>query len=230
MKWPEWVKNPKESRYVVDMQGKDYVTKSGLSVLCNEMFGPGMWSVWSENPTPDEIESLRKQMGMKPEEPVVILKGLLEAIKIIEGQTVRVRFSDFGTAHRKNLQGFVPFDKYSLEMASTRATNRVMRLPTGAPTSVDELPGESVKSGVSGESSTPPDGWSESPPRYTPNQGDQEKANPATDKQKNALINMARNLPDGDELKAEVEEKKDSMTFQEAQRFFTRFNNRKGQK
>ena len=85
-------------------------------------------------PTKEEYALLRQMMGLKDEEPLVVMRGEVW----VDG--LARPFVDYGTTTPKNLKGFVRFSDYPLEMATRRATNRAMRLATATGMcSVDEL-------------------------------------------------------------------------------------------
>ena len=85
-------------------------------------------------PSKEEYALLRRMMGLKDEEPLVVMRGEVW----VEG--LARPFVDYGTTTPKNLKGFVRFSDYPLEMATRRATNRAMRLATATGMcSVDEL-------------------------------------------------------------------------------------------
>ena len=121
--------NPHEHGFVIRMGDKDYVTTEGLLYLMGIMFDE--YSVRAEVPTQDEIDRLRHMMTMPEDAPMVIMRGVIE--------TDRGTFVDYGTTSPKNLSGFVKFSHYPIEMACRRATNRAMRIATGAGTSIDEM-------------------------------------------------------------------------------------------
>jgi len=80
-------------------------------------------------PTADEEMLLRRMMGFAPNDPLVIMKGCV----YIPG--VEHPFVDFGAASPRDTP-----NKRLLEMASTRAVNRAIRLATNCGfTSVEEL-------------------------------------------------------------------------------------------
>ena len=115
--------------FEIDLQGKRYVTTEGLLYLMGDQYKK--YSVRPELPTVDEVMQIRQMMGLDTGDPLVVIRGVVE--------TDRGTFVDYGTTSPKNLKGFVKFSDYPLEMACRRATNRAMRIATGAGTSIDEI-------------------------------------------------------------------------------------------
>ena len=115
--------------FEIDLQNKRYVTTEGLLYLMGDQYKK--YSVRPEIPTVDEVMQIRQMMGLDTGDPLVVIRGVVE--------TDRGAFVDYGTTSPKNLKGFVKFSDYPLEMACRRATNRAMRIATGAGTSIDEI-------------------------------------------------------------------------------------------
>ena len=107
-----------------------------------QKYGPGKFAVQALIPSPEEYALLRRMMGLKEEDPLVVVRGEVW----IEG--FDRPFVDYGTATPNNLRGFVRFADYPLEMATRRATNRAMRLATATGMcSVDEVKESAATSG-----------------------------------------------------------------------------------
>ena len=125
----EGIADPVAMGFEIDLQGKRYVTTEGLLYLMGDQYKK--YSVRPEIPTVDEVMQIRQMMGLDTGDPLVVIRGVVE--------TDRGIFVDYGTTSPKNLKGFVKFSDYPLEMACRRATNRAMRIATGAGTSIDEI-------------------------------------------------------------------------------------------
>ena len=121
--------DPHSRGFMIRMGDKDYITTEGLLYLMGEMYPE--YSVRAEVPTEDEISRLRYMMTIPEDKPMVIMRGVVE--------TDKGTFVDYGTTSPINLTGFVKFSHYPIEMACRRATNRAMRIATGAGTSIDEM-------------------------------------------------------------------------------------------
>ena len=115
--------------FEIVLQDKRYVTTEGLLYLMGDQYKK--YSVRPELPTVEEVMQIRQMMGLDTGDPLVVIRGVVE--------TDRGTFVDYGTTSPKNLKGFVKFSDYPLEMACRRATNRAMRIATGAGTSIDEI-------------------------------------------------------------------------------------------
>jgi len=112
-----------------------YITGAGLQFKMLATYKAGKFAVQAIMPTAEEYALVRRMMGLKDEDPLVIMRGEVWV------QGFERPFIDYGTASPKNLKGFVRFSDYPLEMATRRATNRAMRLATATGMcSVDELP------------------------------------------------------------------------------------------
>jgi hypothetical protein len=99
-----------------------------------QTYKAGKFAVQAIMPSKEEYALLRRMMGLKDEEPLVVMRGEVW----VEG--FERPFIDYGTTTPKNLKGFVRFSDYPLEMATRRATNRAMRLATATGMcSVDEI-------------------------------------------------------------------------------------------
>lgn len=124
----------KIDEFVVFIQNDPYITSAGLQYKMLQTYKVGKFAVQAVMPSKEEYALLRRMMGLKDEEPLVVMRG--EAW--VEG--LARPFVDYGTTTPKNLKGFVRFSDYPLEMATRRATNRAMRLATATGMcSVDEL-------------------------------------------------------------------------------------------
>ena len=115
--------------FEIDLQGKRYVTTEGLLYLMGDQYIK--YSVRPELPTVEEVSQIRQMMGLEDTDALVVMRGVVE--------TEKGTFVDYGTTTKKNLKGYVTFATYPLEMACRRATNRAMRMATGAGTSIDEI-------------------------------------------------------------------------------------------
>ena len=124
----------KIDEFVAFINDEPYITGAGLQYKMMETYGAGKFAVQSAMPSRDEYALLRQMMGLKDEEPLVVMRGEVW----IEG--FDRPFIDYGTTTPKNLRGFVRFTDYPLEMANRRATNRAMRLATATGLcSIDEI-------------------------------------------------------------------------------------------
>ncbi len=134
----------KIDEFVVFIQNESYITSAGLQYKMLQTYKAGKFAVQSVMPSKEEYALLRRMMGLKDEEPLVVMRGEVW----IEG--LARPFVDYGTTTPKNLKGFVRFSDYPLEMATRRATNRAMRLATATGMcSVDEIqmptPGQTLR-------------------------------------------------------------------------------------
>ena len=124
----------KIDEFVVFIQDDPYITSAGLQYKMLQTYKAGKFAVQAVMPTKEEYALLRQMMGLKDEEPLVVMRGEVW----VDG--LARPFVDYGTTTPKNLKGFVRFSDYPLEMATRRATNRAMRLATATGMcSVDEL-------------------------------------------------------------------------------------------
>ena len=124
----------KIDEFVVFIQNDPYITSAGLQYKMLQTYKPGKFAVQAVMPSKEEYALLRRMMGLKDEEPLVVMRGEVW----VDG--LARPFVDYGTTTPKNLKGFVRFSDYPLEMATRRATNRAMRLATATGMcSVDEL-------------------------------------------------------------------------------------------
>ena len=124
----------KVDEFVVFIGEDSYITSAGLQFKMLQKYKPGKFAVQALIPSQEEYALLRRMMGLKDEEPLVVMRGEVW----VEG--FDRPFVDYGTATPKNLKGFVRFSDYPLEMATRRATNRAMRLATATGMcSVDEI-------------------------------------------------------------------------------------------
>lgn len=124
----------KIDEFVAFIQDEPYITSAGLQFKMLQTYGAGKFAVQSVMPSRDEYALLRSMMGLKDEDPLVVMRGEVW----VEG--FERPFVDYGTTSPKNLRGFVRFSDYPLEMATRRATNRAMRLATATGLcSVDEV-------------------------------------------------------------------------------------------
>lgn len=125
----------KIDEFVTFIRGEPYITSSGLQFKMLQQYKPGKFAVEALIPSREEYTLLRRMMGLKEEDPLVVMRGEVW----IEG--FDRPFVDYGTATPNNLKGFITFSDYPLEMATRRATNRAMRLATATGMcSVDEMP------------------------------------------------------------------------------------------
>lgn len=124
----------KLDEFVVFVGDQPYITGAGLQWRMLEKYGPGKFAVQTLMPTLDEYNLLRRMMGLKEEDPLVVMRGEVWITGFDRP------FVDYGTASPHNLKGFVKFSDYPLEMACRRASNRAMRLATATGMcSVDEI-------------------------------------------------------------------------------------------
>lgn len=124
----------KIDEFVVFIQNDPYITSAGLQYKMLQTYKPGKFAVQAVMPSKEEYALLRRMMGLKDEEPLVVMRGEVW----VDG--LARPFVDYGTTTPKNLKGFVRFSDYPLEMATRRATNRAMRLATATGMcSVEEL-------------------------------------------------------------------------------------------
>ena len=124
----------KIDEFVVFIQNDPYITSAGLQYKMLQTYKAGKFAVQAVMPSKEEYALLRRMMGLKDEEPLVVMRGEVW----VDG--LARPFVDYGTTTPKNLKGFVRFSDYPLEMATRRATNRAMRLATATGMcSVDEL-------------------------------------------------------------------------------------------
>lgn len=124
----------KVDEFVAFINDEPYITSSGLQYKMLQTYKAGKFAVQSVMPSQEEYALLRRMMGLKDEEPLVVMRGEVW----IEG--FERPFIDYGTTTPKNLRGFVRFTDYPLEMATRRATNRAMRLATATGLcSIDEV-------------------------------------------------------------------------------------------
>lgn len=124
----------KIDEFVVFIGDVPYITSSGLQYKMLQTYKAGKFAVQAVMPTQEEYALLRRMMGLKDDDPLVVMRGEVW----IDG--FERPFIDYGTATPRNLKGFVRFSDYPLEMATRRATNRAMRLATATGMcSVDEV-------------------------------------------------------------------------------------------
>jgi len=124
----------KIDEFVAFINDDPYITSSGLQYKMLQTYKAGKFAVQSVMPSQEEYALLRRMMGLKDDEPLVVMRGEVW----IEG--FERPFVDYGTTTPKNLRGFVRFTDYPLEMATRRATNRAMRLATATGLcSIDEV-------------------------------------------------------------------------------------------
>lgn len=124
----------KIDEFVAFINDEPYITSSGLQYKMLQTYKAGKFAVQSVMPSKEEYALLRRMMGLKDDEPLVVMRGEVW----IEG--FERPFVDYGTTTPKNLRGFVRFTDYPLEMATRRATNRAMRLATATGLcSIDEV-------------------------------------------------------------------------------------------
>ncbi len=124
----------KIDEFVVFIQNDPYITSAGLQYKMLQTYKAGKFAVQAVMPTKEEYALLRRMMGLKDEEPLVVMRGEVWVDGLAQP------FVDYGTTTPNNLKGFVRFSDYPLEMATRRATNRAMRLATATGMcSVDEL-------------------------------------------------------------------------------------------
>lgn len=124
----------KIDEFVAFIQNEPYITSAGLQYKMLQTYKAGKFAVQALMPSKEEYALLRRMMGLKDEEPLVVMRGEVW----VEG--LDRPFVDYGTTTPKNLKGFVRFSDYPLEMATRRATNRAMRLATATGMcSVDEM-------------------------------------------------------------------------------------------
>ncbi|MDA0747760.1 MAG: hypothetical protein O2954_14660 [bacterium] len=124
----------KMDEFVAFIKNEPYITSSGLQFKMHQQYKAGKFAVQGVIPTPEEYMLIRRMMGLKEEEPLVVVRGEVW----VEG--FEKSFMDYGTATPNNLSGFIKFSDYPLEMATRRATNRAMRLATATGMcSVDEM-------------------------------------------------------------------------------------------
>ena len=139
----------KIDEFVAFIQNEPYITSSGLQYKMLQTYKAGKFAVQSIMPSKEEYALLRSMMGLKDEEPLVVMRGEVW----VEG--FERPFVDYGTTTPKNLRGFVRFSDYPLEMATRRATNRAMRLATATGMcSVDEIKESSREESANNDSAT----------------------------------------------------------------------------
>lgn len=133
----------KIDEFVVFIQNESYITSTGLQYKMLQTYKAGKFAVQAVMPSKEEYGLLRRMMGLKDEEPLVVMRGEVW----VDG--LDRPFVDYGTTTPKNLKGFIRFSDYPLEMATRRATNRAMRLATATGMcSVDEIPNTPPASSV----------------------------------------------------------------------------------
>jgi len=112
-----------------------YVNRTGLLIFMEKKFrGKARYSIRVETLKEEEEQRLRHGLRLE-NEPFVVLKGIVE---VVYEDGTREVFEDIGTASPRDCH-----HGRLVEMASTRATNRAMRLATSLGfTSVEELPEE----------------------------------------------------------------------------------------
>jgi hypothetical protein len=124
----------KIDEFVAFINEEPYITSSGLQYKMLQTYKAGKFAVQAVMPSQEEYALLRRMMGLKDDDPLVVMRGEVW----IEG--FERPFIDYGTTTPKNLRGFVRFTDYPLEMATRRATNRAMRLATATGLcSIDEV-------------------------------------------------------------------------------------------
>ena len=117
-----------------------YVNRTGLLIFMEKKFRAkkAKYSMWPKFLSPEEEERIRKALRIPDDEPFIAMKGIVE---ITYPDGTKERFEDIGTASAKDC-----YHNRLVEMASTRATNRAMRLATSLGfTSVEELPEQEFK-------------------------------------------------------------------------------------
>jgi hypothetical protein len=124
----------KIDEFVAFIGDEPYITSSGLQYKMLQTYKAGKFAVQALMPSQEEYVLLRRMMGLKDDDPLVVMRGEVW----IDG--FERPFVDYGTATPKNLKGFIRFSDYPIEMATRRATNRAMRLATATGMcSVDEI-------------------------------------------------------------------------------------------
>ena len=106
--------------FVVMFGDKPYINKDGRRFKMDLRFGAGGYTVSVGPPSLDEYAFLTRMMGIKEGTPCVIMKAVI----MVDGEK---KSEDYGYAIPTNCPGGqVQFDKESLHIAITRATNRAM--------------------------------------------------------------------------------------------------------
>ncbi len=142
----------KIDEFVAFISGEPYITSAGLQFKMLQKYKAGRFAVEALIPSQEEYALIRRMMGLKEEEPLVVMRGEVW----VEG--FDRPFVDYGTTTPNNLKGFVRFSDYPLEMATRRATNRAMRLATATGMcSVDEIKERAAR--AAGEIQLPPASW-----------------------------------------------------------------------
>ena len=129
-----------------------YVNRTGLLIFMEKKFrGKGArYSIRVEPLKEEEEQRLRRSLGFGDRDPFVAIKGIVE---VVYEDGTRELFEDIGTASPRDCH-----HGRLVEMASTRATNRAMRLATSLGfTSVEELPDREEKKPEASEPTKEPE-------------------------------------------------------------------------
>ena len=113
--------------YMMNNKGNVFIKRAGLLYKMNQKY-QNNYSMRAVIHTLEEINTIKTMLGISNDQPFVIMKGIIE----VDGQV----FQDYGSAHAGNTYN----KNYLFEMASTRATNRALRMATECGfTSVEEM-------------------------------------------------------------------------------------------
>jgi len=182
----------KIDEFVSFLGDEPYITSAGLQFKMLQTYKAGKFAVQALIPTDEEYALVRRMMGLKNEDPLVVMRAEVW----VEG--FERPFADYGTASPKNLKGFVRFSDYPLEMATRRATNRAMRLATATGMcSVDEAKAADPDTGSTGSA-----GPAKSRPAGQQGTGRDE---PATQAQIDLVKNLGRSSLLTEEERAKVD-------------------------
>ena len=91
----------KIDEFVVFIQNDPYITSAGLQYKMLQTYKAGKFAVQAVMPTKEEYALLRRMMGLKDEEPLVVMRGEVW----VDG--LARPFVDYGTTTPKNLKGCV---------------------------------------------------------------------------------------------------------------------------
>lgn len=104
--------------YLQTDSGQIFIKKAGVLFKMNQLFGIGKYSAYTEFLTPDEFKAVKEMAGVEDGKAFAAFRGV---VKI--GDQV---YTDIGTAFDPECRN----GKY-VEMASTRALLRAMKIATG---------------------------------------------------------------------------------------------------
>jgi hypothetical protein len=111
-------------QFVTRLGDNYYINKDGRRWKMDERFGAGGYKISVGPPEPKEYAFMKQMMGIKPDEPCIIMKASV----IVDGKQLA---EDYGFVTPASARaGKKQFDNDGLHIAITKATNRVMGMLT----------------------------------------------------------------------------------------------------